>query len=187
MRHPMIATCRALPALVALALLSARASAQVAEPTYGPQQQEFLITFNLSYSIADLDGTEFENATGVVGLGYFLTRAHELGVDLAGTYGAIEAGGDSHQFFIGPYYNYNWYATPRTSFYAGGRLGVESADATGVSSQTGYSYGLQVGMRHWLTERVSFNVEPRYDHTELDGYADSRDEFGIFLGFNVVL
>ncbi len=187
MHEPMLAACRALTPLLGLALLSTVASAQVAETTYGPKQEEYLISFNLSYSYADLDGTAIETAIGVVGLGYFLTRAHELGVDVAGSHGAVEAGGDAHTFFIGPYYNYNWYATPRTSFYAGGRLGLELADATGISSQTGYSYGLQVGMRQWLTERVSFNVEPRWDHTEFDEYADNRDEFGVFLGFNVVL
>ena len=178
-------------AFVAAALLlltAAPARAQQEEEVYGPRASEFLTSFNMSYSYADVDGFEFEDFAARVGLGYFLTRHHEIGLDLAGVYQATEGGGSDYLYFIGPLYNYNFYATPRTSFYAGGRVGLEYVDISDVPTQNNLSYGLQAGMRHWLTPRVSFNVEPRFTRTELDvDGLDRRDEFGIFLGFNVVL
>lgn len=173
----------------AVLMLALGASAQIVEEeTYGPQASEFLIGFNFAYAFADVDGVEFEDVSGRVNLGYFLTRNHELGLDLAGVYQATEDGGDQSRYFIGPVYNYNWYANPRTSFYGGGRVGLEYFNATGLSSETDFFWGLQLGLRRWLTPAVSFNVEPRYTRTEIDSAsADSRDEFGLFLGFNVVL
>jgi opacity protein-like surface antigen len=176
---------------LAFALLlwtAAPAHAQQEEEVYGPRASEFLTSFNMSYNHADVDGFEFEDFAARVGLGYVLTRHHELGLDLASVYQATEGGGSDYLYFLGPVYNYNFYATPRTSFYAGGRLGLEYVDVSDAPSQSNFSYGLQVGMRQWLTPRVSFNVEPRFTRTNLDVEGlDRRDEFGIFLGFNVVL
>ena len=100
----------------------------------------------------------------------------------------IEHGGNEQVYYLGGFYQYNWYVTPRTSVFGGFHTGVEHSDVSGSSSQTDLAYGLQAGVRFWISPNFSFNVEPRYTHTDLDASGlDSRDEFGVFLGFDVVL
>ena len=178
--------------VIASLWLGAQALAQE-EEVYGPEQSDFLLSFNASYSLADFDGDDLENDKverifALASGGYFLTRAHEVGIDLAVDYLGVEHGGDEQVYFLGAFYQYNWYATPRTSLFGGVHGGVEYADETGSSSQTDLAYGLQAGMRFWISPNFSFNVEPRWTHTELDAEGlDGRDEFGVFLGFDVVL
>lgn len=179
---------RLLAALLLAGLSSAQARAQGGEVLYGPRAGDLLTSFNLSYDFSDTDGLEAEELTARAGLSWFLTRHHELGLDLAAAFRAVEGGGDSSRHFLGPVYNYNVYLTPGTTLYAGGRLGLAISDTHETSSQTDLAYGLQVGLRAWLTPRVALDIEPRYTRTELDAEGlDGRDEFGILLGFNVVL
>jgi opacity protein-like surface antigen len=177
-----------LAALVLVSLSAAPARAQEAQVLYGPRSGDFLTAFNLSYGFTNTDGQEAEELTARAALSWFVTRHHELGLDLTAAYRAIEGGGDSSSHFLGPLYNFNFYLTPRTNLYAGGRLGLAISDTNETSSQTDFAYGLQAGLRYWLTPRVAFDVEPRYTRTELDSAdLDHRDAFGILLGFNVVL
>jgi hypothetical protein len=164
-----------------------RSVPQATEP-WGPRQSDYVTSFNFSYSYADLDGILSERVAGRLGVGHFLTDEHEVGLDFATVYDGLEGGGSSSRYFLGPFYHYNLPLTARTSIYAGPHLGLEYSDGSGVSSQIDFAYGVQAGIRHWLSPKVSFNLETRYTHTELGSSGlNNRDELGLFLGFDVVL
>ena len=74
---------------------------------------------------------------------------------------------------VGVSANYVWESTPHTSFYAGPNLGLylSRIKAAGMSkSSTEFSYGFQVGMRHWLSRVSALKVEWRNLWSEQESF-----------------
>jgi opacity protein-like surface antigen len=169
-----MAALRAVPVLVVFALAS-RIDAQ--EEVFGPDESDYLIGFDASYRYSRADAVsgssdETETLLARVEFGWFYTRRHEIGIELVPEFVRTEAGGDTTFVTFGPYYNYNHWATPRTTLYGGPHAGLTYVDASGLDSDTAFSWGLHVGARYWISPNVSVNLEPRYT------VADQDDEFG---------
>jgi hypothetical protein len=180
---------RALLALAAaLCALPAPLSAQQSGNTNGPLSGEWLLGLDLGYAWQSQDSLERESFQIGATLSRFLSRPHQLGLELRSRYEAIEDGGHAGQVFLGPIYNYNWYPAARTAVYLGGRAGAAFEDVTGAGDDTHLAWGLQAGLRQWITPRAALYVEPRYTRFEIDGDgATERDRFDLLLGLNLVL
>lgn len=118
-----------------------------------------------------------------LGLGYYFTAVQEAGFTARYSKTDDDTGTEFSVVFLEPYYNYNWQSTPRTWFYGGPHLGIAFLEADGIDD-SGLSLGLHVGMRHWLTPRASFFVEPRF--TNSDNSTLTVDETAILMGFSVL-
>jgi len=172
----------------ALGALAAPASAQYGGNTNGPLSGEWLLGLDLGYAWQTQDSLERESFQVGAQVSRFLSRPHQLGLELRSRYEAIEAGGHAGQVFLGPLYNYNWYPASRTALYVGGRVGAAFEDATGSGDDTHLAWGLQAGLRQWITPRAALVVEPRYTRFEIDsGSATERDRFDLLVGLNLVL
>lgn len=179
---------RALLALAtAVAALSLPAAAQGGN-TNGPLAGEWLLGLDLGYSWQTQDSVERETFQLGATVSRFLSRPHQLGLEVRSLYEAVEAGGHAGSLFVGPIYNYNWYPATRTALYVGGRAGAAFEDVTGGGDDTNFAWGLQAGLRQWITPRAALYVEPRYTRFEIDsGGATERDRFDLLLGLNLVL
>jgi hypothetical protein len=161
-----------------------------ADESFGPKDNQLLVTLNGAFSYINPDHAD--NTTSINGnfeVGWFKTREHEIGGQLFTDY-SHSTHNDNEQLFLGPYYNYNWYRTPRQTFYGGPHLGLSyfKLKAPGFSdSETSFAYGIHGGWRQWLTPTVSFNIEPRFTHTNLSSsLGGDRDEFDILFGFSLI-
>jgi opacity protein-like surface antigen len=171
----------------------ARASAQPwqDEGTFGPKESQFLVNFSGSYTYDSNPALTSETLGINLGLGYFISREHEIGADLFMQYQkvALDIGGGTRtdSYAVLPYYNYNYYLSPRLSVHGGPHLEFFSLNA-GDGRDNDYGYGVQIGARYWVTPSVSLSVEPRYTHRKLSsGSIDKEDEFQTLFGLNFVL
>jgi opacity protein-like surface antigen len=165
---------RVFPAALALLALAARTSGQ---EVYGPDKSDYLIGFDATYRHSRADAVssssdETELFQARVQFGWFYSRRHELGLEFSPEFVQTEAGGDTTFLTLGPYYNYNHWAAPRTTLYGGPHLGLTYLDASGIDSDTALSWGVHGGVRYWISPNVSVNVEPRFT------VADQEDDFG---------
>lgn len=179
---------RALGTAVALATLTVSASAQYSGSMNGPLAGEWLLGLDLAYTHEEQGALESEAFTLGTSLSRFLSRPHQLGLELRSRYEAIEAGGHAGELFLGPLYNYNWYPAERTALYLGLRAGAAYEDVTGSGDDTNFAWGAQAGLRQWLTPRTALTLEPRWTRYEIDGStATERDRFDVLIGLNLVL
>ncbi len=168
---------------------SAPATAQ--EELFGASRGEYLFGLSGNYRYAKArdvgsaaDETEVFTARGSFSM--FLEREHEIGFELAPSFARNELGGDSTDVFLGAFYNYNLWTSPKTSFYAGPQLGLLYVDPSGVSSDTAFSYGVHAGMRYWIDPRISFDIEPRLSFTNLDrSLGGDQTLLDIFFGISI--
>ncbi|MFN0060571.1 MAG: outer membrane beta-barrel protein [Planctomycetota bacterium] len=151
---------------------------------YGPRDRQFLLGLSGSYSYEDDDNGKSERLVTQSELGYFLSRAHEVGANLGMLYTNSEiATDDAYTILIGPYYNYNYYLAPRTSVFAGPHVGLTVFD-DGATQDNEISYGVHVGVRHWLTPQLSFVVQPRYTHADFEReLGGEQDRLDVLFGF----
>lgn len=174
---------------LSVAALGGLAAAQ--EVVYGPDESDLLLSLDGSYSYRDLgDSANFDEQevfTARLGLGYFTSRAHEFGFDLRPTVTRVESAGTGTDVSIGPYYNYNFWTSPRTSFHVGPHVGLTYIDSSGASSDTVFSYGAHAGLRYWLNPNVSIEVEPRVTFTDSSDFTDDQQAFDVLFGIAVRL
>jgi hypothetical protein len=146
--------------LVRLSGLLLLAGAAQAQERYGPTGGENLLSVAGSISNFDVDGFSVLSITGQFGFGRFLTKEHEVGASVSISYLNPEDFDSSVSEGLSGYYNYNWRDQPRTWFYAGPHIGLSLTDANG-DDDTSIAVGGHGGLRHWLTSRTAFFVEPR--------------------------
>ena len=174
--------------LPALAPVAAEPSAPAEE--FGPHDHQLLLNAAGTLSFVENDNADTNSISAQLGLGYFLTREHEIGGQMLSTWSDMDGGVESTQLFIGPYYTYTHYIDTRSTIYGGPHLGLTyiSFDAPGFDdSETVFAYGLHVGYRHWITPAVSFNVEPRWTHSDFDDdLGGDTDQYDILFGFSVL-
>jgi hypothetical protein len=166
------------------------APTRAADETFGPKDNQLLVTLNGALSYIDPDHADNTSAiSGNFEVGWFKTREHEIGGQLF-TNVTRSTHDDNESVFLGPYYNYNWYRNPRQTFYGGPHLGLSyfKLKAPGISdSETSFAFGLHAGWRQWITPTASFNIEPRWTHTDLSSnLGGNRDELDILFGFSLI-
>lgn len=177
----------------AIAAVAAGGAAVAQEEAYGPQKRDLLIGFDATYRYTKSDAVsssadETESFQARIAAGWFYDRTHEFGAEFLPNFVRTEAGGDTTDFYLGPYYNYNYWASPRTTLYAGPQLGFTYLDASGVGSETAFSWGVHAGMRYWVSPNVSLNVEPRLTFTSQDdAFGGDTTVFDIFFGVSFKL
>jgi len=147
---------------VSLAALPAAAPRQ--ESAFGPTggEQLFGIYGDLASVSADYPGGSASASVfgGALSFGYFLTDANEIGALLLATIISPDSGDDIKAWSLTPYYNYNFRQDPRTWYYVGAHTGFAYLDAGG-DSDGALALGAHCGMRHWISPRTAFFVEPR--------------------------
>lgn len=166
-------------------------SAWAQEELYGASRGEYLFSLSANYRYAKADdiasdADETEIFTGRGAFSVFLEREHEFGFELAPSFARTEIGGDSTDVFVGAFYNYNLWTSPKTTFYGGPQLGLLYVEPSGVSSDTAFSYGIHAGLRYWIDPRISFDIEPRLSFTSLDSsLGGDQTLFDIFFGISI--
>ena len=127
--------------------------------------------------------------SGQIGLGYYLSDAHEVGAQLviSGTTTDADPGGDNETQALLPYYRYNFRFSDRAQWYLGLHAGASRQKAGGESS-TDLSYGAHAGFKSWINPDLSFFFEPRFTVTDLDtDFVDNPEEIRLLLGFTYAL
>jgi len=175
-------------------LLSAAFASCAASPVvqggdfYGPAEGESELTFggSLGKTSIDFDGGGSSDVTtvdGQLGYGRYLTDEHEVGGQVIMSLAQPDVGDDSGTIGLLPYYRYNIRNGDRSQYYVGGHTGLVSF--RGADTETAFSYGIHGGFKSWLTQQLSFFVEPRLTFTSFDGF--EIDEFRTLLGFTYSL
>lgn len=169
--------------------LSSRLAAQ--EEDYGPRASDWLVGLSATYRYSHSDSAsgstnEVETLTARLSAGWYLDRVHEFGLELQPNYTRLEDSPDTSDTYLGGFYNFNHWSSPRTTLYAGPQLGLQYTDAS--SSDTAFAWGLHCGVRYWLSTNVSVQVEPRltiaYQEDALGGRTSNVD---VFLGLSFKL
>lgn len=174
---------------LALCLLASRAVAQ--EEAYGPTGSDWLVGLSGNYRYSHSDaasGTtdEVETFSARLSGGWYLDRTNELGVELQPNLTRLENSPDTSDVYLGVFYNYNYWSSPRTTLYGGPQLGLQYID--GSESETAVAYGLHAGVRYWLSTAVSINLEPRLTIAELDDdLGGQTSNVDVFFGISFKL
>ena len=176
-------------ALAVSMCLANRATGQ--EEDYGPDRGDWLLgaSGNYRYSHADANsgGTdEVETFSARLSGGWYQNRTHEYGFELLPNLTRLENSPDTSDVYLGAYYNYNHWASPRTTLYGGPQLGLAYID--GSDSETAFAYGLHAGVRYWINTAVSINLEPRWTIADLDDdLGGQTSNVDIFFGISFKL
>lgn len=128
---------------------------------------------------------------GHVGLGYFLTENHEVGVSTSLARSDSDSGGfqsESTSTFLSGSYSYNHSLNESSSIYAGPHLGLaltSFSSSFGSMSDTTFSYGLHAGFRSFITANAAWIVEYRYTTYDAGGGV-SVDRSSLLAGLSVL-
>ncbi|MFT5732381.1 MAG: hypothetical protein ACJA2W_002936 [Planctomycetota bacterium] len=142
-----------------------------------------VVGFSGSYSYRDNNVEESEWFTMRATIEQFLTDEHVIGAYALGQFSNVESDPDGdEQLWGGLHYHYHLHLSERTSIYAGPTIGVAFFDDRNMNDGA-LTYGVSGGMRHWLTERAAFTVEPTYLRANFDESAgDDSEEFLVLWG-----
>lgn len=171
---------------------SAQPVQEVSE-TYGPDSNDFLISGAMSFARAeyqyDTAAQDTKTYTFSTSVSYFIDRTNEIG--LSGAYQEINvdegSAGDGDTAFLYAFYNFNYDTSPRTTLYAGPQAGWARFD-NGNDSSSDLTYGVHIGLRHWLHPHVSIVIEPQYFYTNFaDEVGGETDFYQVLVGFAVSL
>lgn len=142
-----------------------------------------VVGFSGSYSYQETDIEESEWFAARATIDEFLTDEHVIGAYALGQFSNTSSDSDGNeQLWTGLHYHYHLHLSERTSIYAGPSLGVGFFDDPRVNGGT-FTYGISGGIRHWLTDRAAFTVEPTYLRANFDESAgDDSEEFLVLWG-----
>ncbi len=142
-----------------------------------------VVGFSGSYSYRETDVEESEWFAARATIDQFLTDEHVVGAYALGQFSNVESDPDgSEELWGGLHYHYHLHLSERTSIYGGPSVGVAFFDDDRRSDGT-LTYGISGGVRHWLTERAAFTVEPTYLRANFDSDAGSdSEEFLVLWG-----
>jgi hypothetical protein len=89
---------------------------------------------------------------------------------------------DATMYILSGKFNYNFFQSGLTYIpYAGCALGLAGYDAGGTSDSS-LSIGVQGGIKYFISEDTSFNLEASLTHYEIEG--ESIDSFAITAGIS---
>jgi len=166
-------------AVVAAGLVTSFATAAHAQapinpllPTQGTR--EISASGNLQFS-------PYQNYNVNLGYGPFLSRKLQVGAQLGFDRSVIHSN-TSTTFSIGPFVNYYFPGTSATEPYVGAFIGYSSNKDSGTSSTNTTSYGLQVGVKHFLNSNVAAFAELPYRHYDKKVYDNKHDTVGLDFG-----
>lgn len=129
-----------------------------------------------SYSYRETDIGESESFAARATIDQFLTDEHAVGAYALGQFSNVESDSDGkEELWLGVHYHYQVHLSERTSLYAGPSLGVAFFDDE-TRNDGSLTYGLSGGVRHWLTERAAFTLEPTYLRANFDADAGNDSE-----------
>lgn len=115
-----------------------------------------------SYTFRDDDLQEREQFSLRATIDEYLTDHHVVGAYALGQFSNIESDPDGReQVWAGVHYHYHHHLSERTALFAGPQIGLTFFDDS-FGGDSSLTYGLSGGLRHWLTNRVAFTVEPTY-------------------------
>ncbi|MEM8709734.1 MAG: hypothetical protein AAGG01_02180 [Planctomycetota bacterium] len=137
-----------------------------------------------SYSYRDEEGgNQNERFAARATIEEFVADEHALGAYFLGQFTNTETDEDGReQLWAGLHYRYHLHLTERTSLYAGPTVGIAAFDDENISDSA-LAYGVSGGVRHWLTERAAFTIEPTYLRAEFDADAGGdTEEFLVLWG-----
>ncbi|MFZ5570365.1 MAG: outer membrane beta-barrel protein [Thermodesulfobacteriota bacterium] len=146
------------------------------------------ITANASYQITSVENQDDDSKTSMATLGFSYYPKNFLETKLAMLGMKVESGDfDTTIYSLAGVVNFNlfkpgWVAVP----YIGGQLGISGYDA-GEYDDTALSYGGQGGVKFFLSEDLSLNVELNYLMTTVDageGEELDVDNTSVLLGFS---
>jgi len=178
---------------LALAVIAVSVAAPVdaQEEAYGPEASDWLVGFSATYRYSHSEaasGTtdEVETLTARLSAGWYLNRVHEFGLELQPNFTRLENSPDTSDTYIGAFYDYNHWASPRATLYGGPQLGLQLTESS--SNDTAFAWGLHAGLRYWLSTSVSLQVEPRLTIAYLEDALGGRtSNVDVFLGLSFKL
>lgn len=160
---------RATQSLAAAALALGLASCAVLQDSQDPADFQPVVggggrvaSLSGSYSFRDDDIQEREQFSLQGKIDEYLTDHHVVGAYALGQFSNIGSIPDGReQVWAGVHYHYHIHLNERTAVFAGPQFGLTFFDDS-FGSDSSLTYGLSGGLRHWLTDRVAFIVEPTY-------------------------
>ena len=146
----------------------------ITEPPTKQRRGYLAVGGGLSFQSVETDATASTDRTtvqGTFGLGFYPVPWLDIGLadDVFWSKQKTELAGSTTDSTttannLGVFTNFVLYARPDLAFYAGPNVGVygSSTEANGTQMTSNeLSYGLQVGLRHWLSRAAAFKIEWR--------------------------
>ena len=142
-----------------------------------------VLGFSGSYSYQETDVEESEWFAARATIDQFLTDEHVVGAYVLGQFSNTESDADGReQLWGGLHYHYHLHLSKRTSIYGGPSIGAVFFDDDRRSDGS-LTYGVSGGVRHWITERAAFTLEPTYLRANFDNSAGGdSEEFLVLWG-----
>lgn len=130
-----------------------------------------VVGFSGSYSYSDNRREESETFVARATIDEYLTDNHVIGAYVLAQFRNVESDSfGEEEYWAGLHYHYHYHLSRKTSIFAGPSIGVATFDDD-LRSDTSLTYGVSGGIRHWLTKRAAFTVEPTYLFTNQDSGA----------------